>query len=597
MRAYINNKPFDFDREITILEAARKMGFYIPTLCAFKPLCHTPGTCAVCIVRVKRGDGRELTLTSCKTPLEDGMEVDTISSQVKKMQRAQVALLFADHDQDCVTCGRYGNCELLQLARNLGVSKAPYTGKFIAKRTRDESDLAINLDANKCVRCMRCVEVCNQLHGIGALRIDNIGTESAVHLNGAERWIDSNKCVRCGQCIMVCPTGALMSTDHVDEAREILEDEDIISVVQFAPSVRATIGDSFGVPPGTNLEKRIISGLKHMGANYVLDTNFSADMVIMEEGTELLKRVKDPHAVMPMFTSCCPAWVNYVEQHRPELLDHLSTTRSPQGVMSSMAKTWLPEKLGVDPVKIRVISIMPCTAKKIEAARPQLAKDGVPDTDLVLTVRELARLLKSRGIDLKNIEDGEFDTPFMSKGSGAGVIFGKSGGVAEAAARTLYYVLNGKDADKIEFHPSTHPYVYKEAELNTGNKTLRVAVVYGLAHADKICQEVLNGTCSYDFIEVMTCPGGCVNGGGTIRTRGNYLNLTEQRFSVLEKADEASPVRQSHNNPMVKEAYEEYFGEPNSHKAHHLLHTTYDNRRKEEAVPSIREVWQKIKLG
>lgn len=597
MRAYINNKPFDFDEEITILEAARRMGFYIPTLCAFKPLCHTPGTCAVCIVRVKRADGQELTLTSCKTPLEDGMEVDTISSQVKKMQRAQVSLLFADHDQDCVTCGRYGNCELLQLARNLGVSKAPYTGKFTAERTRDESDIAINLDANKCVRCMRCVEVCNQLHGIGALRIDNIGTESAVHLNGADRWIDSNKCVRCGQCIMVCPTGALMSTDHVDEAREILEDEDIISVVQFAPSVRATIGDSFGVPPGTNLEKRIISGLKHMGANYVLDTNFSADMVIMEEGTELLNRVKDPHAVMPMFTSCCPAWVNYVEQHRPELLDHLSTTRSPQGVMSSMAKTWLPEKLGVEPSKIRVISIMPCTAKKIEAARPQLSKEGGPDTDLVLTVRELSRLFKSRGIDLKNIEDGEFDTPFMSEGSGAAVIFGKSGGVAEAAARTLYYVLNGKDVDTISFRPSEHPFVFKEAELDTGEKKLRIGVVYGLAHADKICQEILDGKCSYDFIEVMTCPGGCVNGGGTIRTRGNYLNLTEKRFSVLEKADENSKVRQSHNNPMVKEAYEEFFGEPNSHKAHRLLHTTYDNRKRVEEVPSIREVWKKIKLG
>ena len=310
MRAYINNKPFDFDQEITILEAARQMGFFIPTLCAFKPLCHTPGTCAVCIVRVKRADGQELTLTSCKTPLEDGMEVDTISTQVKKMQRTQVALIFADHDMDCVTCGRYGNCELLQLARNLGVQKAPYTGKFIAERKVDHTDPAIELDVNKCVRCMRCVEVCNQIQGIGALRIDEIGTKAGVCLNGSKDWVDSTKCVRCGQCIMVCPTGALMSTDNVEKAREILEDENVISVVQFAPSVRATLGDAFGTLSGTNVEKRIIAGLKMMGANYVLDTNFSADVVIMEEGTELLNRVKDKHSVMPMFTSCCPGWVS-----------------------------------------------------------------------------------------------------------------------------------------------------------------------------------------------------------------------------------------------------------------------------------------------
>ena len=270
MRAYINNKPFDFDQEITILEAARQMGFFIPTLCAFKPLCHTPGTCAVCIVRVKRADGQELTLTSCKTPLEDGMEVDTISSQVKKMQRTQVALIFADHDMDCVTCGRYGNCELLQLARNLGVQKAPFTGKFIAERKVDHTDPAIELDVNKCVRCMRCVEVCNKIQGIGALRIDEIGTKAGVCLNGTKDWVDSTKCVRCGQCIMVCPTGALMSTDNVDKAREILEDESVISVVQFAPSVRATLGDAFGTLSGTNVEKRIIAGLKMMGANYVL---------------------------------------------------------------------------------------------------------------------------------------------------------------------------------------------------------------------------------------------------------------------------------------------------------------------------------------
>ena len=275
----------------------------------------------------------------------------------------------------------------------------------------------------------------------------------------------------------------------------------------------------------------------------------------------------------------------------------LFRSRSPQAVLSSLAKTWLPEKIGCEPSKIRVISIMPCTAKKIEARRPQLAKDGVPDTDLVLTVRELARLFKSRGIDLKEIDDGEFDTPFMSQGSGAGVIFGKSGGVAEAASRTLYHVLTGTEVNNVPFKPSNHPHVYKEAEMDEGGVKLKIAVVYGLANANKICDEVAAGTCDYNFIEVMTCPGGCVNGGGTIRFRGNYLNATSKRFEVLERADENSPVRQSHNNPMVKELYDEFLGEPNSHKAHQLLHTSYDDRSKTPAVPSIRHVWKKIQLG
>lgn len=597
MRAYINNKPFDFDKPITILEAARQMEIFIPTLCAFKPLNHTPGTCSVCIVRVKRADGQELTLTSCKTPLEDGMRVDTTSSTVKRLQREQVELLFADHEQDCVTCGRYGNCELLQLARNLGVRSASYTGQFTAPRTVDNSDIAISLDANKCVRCMRCVEVCNQIHGIGALRIDGIGTKAGVKVNGANRWIDSNLCVRCGQCVMVCPTGALMEHDNVDEAVEILENDELISVVQFAPAVRVTLGDAFGLLPGTNVEKKVIAGLKQLGANFVLDTNFSADMVIMEEGHELLSRLKDPHAKKPMFTSCCPAWVNYVEQHKPELLDHLSTTRSPQAVMASLAKTFLPEKIGVDPARIRVISIMPCTAKKVEAARPQLSKAGVQDTDLVLTVRELARLFKGHGIDLKTLPDADFDTPFMSRGTGAGVIFGKSGGVAEAAARTVYYVLTGKEAERIPFTESADPRVFKEATIQLGDKSLKIAVVYGLANAEKIGQEVLGGKSPYDFIEVMTCPGGCINGGGTIRSRGNYLHAFKPRFKALEEADEKSPVRQSHNNPMVQSVYEEFLEKPNSHKAHKLLHTSYDNRKAKKKAPDIRQIWQKIQLA
>lgn len=599
MRAYINGKPFDFNEELTILQAARRVGAYIPTLCAFQPLNHTPGTCGVCLVDVERADGEKLSITSCKNRLEDGMKVNTSSPYVRKIQREQVELLFADHEQDCVTCPRYGNCELLMLARSLGVHQAAYTGKFTAKRRLDLSDKALRLDANKCIRCFRCVEVCKQVQHCNALKIDGIGAESGVALCGADRWIDSDRCVRCGQCTLVCPTGALAEIDQIDEALEYLENPNVISVVQFAPAVRATLGEAFGMPAGTNVEGKLITAIKKLGADYVLDTNFAADVTIMEEGTELLERLKDKTQKGPMFTSCCPAWVNWVEQHRPSFIPHLSTTRSPQGIMSSLAKNWLPEKIDANPVRIKVISIMPCTAKKVEAARPQLGDGSLRDTDVVLTVREFSRLLKGRGIDLNDLEESKFDTPFMSEGTGAAVIFGRSGGVAEAALRTLYALCNGHElSGGVPWHRSEHPNMDREVEVElNGIGKVKVGVLYGLANAEAIVKEVEEGKCDYDFIEVMSCPGGCVNGGGTPRVMGNYFNRNVPRTRTLDNCDRMLEIRQSHNNPMVKAVYDEFLGTPNSRRAHRLLHTEYNDRSKAHDEPDIRAIWKKIQLA
>ena len=599
MRAFINGKPFDFNEELTILEAARRVGAFIPTLCAFAPLNHTPGTCGVCLVDVERANGEKLTITSCKNRLEDGMKVNTASPYVRQIQREQVELLFADHRQDCVTCPRYGSCELLMLAKNLGVHQASYTGKFTANRRIDTSDTAMRLDANKCIRCFRCVEVCKTVQGCNALKIEGIGTHSGVALCGTERWIDSDRCVRCGQCTLVCPTGALSEHDQVEEALEYLENPNYITVVQFAPAVRATLGESFGLQPGMNVEHKIVTALKQLGADFVFDTNFSADVTIMEEGTELLTRLKDPARKGPMFTSCCPAWINWVEQHHPSTIPYLSTTRSPQAILSSLAKNWLPEKINKNPSAIKVISIMPCTAKKTEASRTQLADGTLQDTDVVLTIREFSRLLKGRGISLPDLEETDFDSPYMTQGSGAAVIFGRSGGVAEAALRTLYKITNCRElVGGVRWHRSEHPNVQKEVEVElNGIGAVRVAVVYGLSNASVIAKEVDEGTCVYDFIEVMSCPGGCVNGGGTPRVQGNWFNRNTPRTRTLDCLDRSLEVRQSHNNPQVQALYEDFLGTPNSQRAHRLLHTHYQDRSTEPKTPDIREIWQKIKLA
>ncbi|MBO5658469.1 MAG: iron hydrogenase small subunit [Duodenibacillus sp.] len=598
MQIRINDQLVECQEGDTILTAAKRADIFIPTLCAYLPLNHTPGTCRVCLVEIVHPvTGEATVVTSCNTPVSDGLIVQTRTARVRKMQRQQVAWLFADHNQDCASCVRHGNCELQTVAMYTGLINNSCSGRFTAKRPIDTSSPSLFREANKCIRCGRCVEVCRTIQGLGCLTMDNIGTECGVGIAGADQWADSTKCVNCGQCTLVCPTGALGLKNQTETAIEWMEDPEITTVVAFAPAVRVTMGDYFRLPPGTDVEKRIVTALKHIGADYVCDINWAADVTIMEEGTELLHRLEEG-GTLPMMTSCCPGWVNFVEKIHPELIAHLSTTRSPQAIFGALAKTWFAREHGIDPKKLRFISIMPCTAKKDEAQRDQLARDGMPDTDLVLTVREFGDLLRRNGVHLGHLPDGEFDSPFMTQNTGASVIFGVTGGVMEAAVRTVYAVLTGKELAPIEFQPVRGQDWVKEATVDLGDKgTIKLAVVHTLAHAEKLCQLVKQGKADYHFVEVMACPGGCINGGGTVRRKNRYMEFNEQRAAAIYAIDEKRPLRQSHKNPDVVRLYEEFLGEPCGHASHDLLHTHYKMRKRNPKPQSITDIWKKVQLG
>lgn len=598
MKAWINDTQIEFNEGETILAAARRHGIFIPTLCAYLPLDHTPGTCRVCLVEMTEPDGGEKKIvTACTTPLSEGMRILTRTPEVRRMQRMQVAWVFADHDQDCASCGRHGNCELQDLAEYVGLRDNGCSGRFTEKRPDDWSANGVVRDVNKCIRCGRCVEVCRTVQGLSALTLDDIGTKCGVGIAGAKRWADSARCVQCGQCTMVCPTGALSENDQCETAVDWLDDKDIKTVFAFAPAVRVTLGDAFGVPKGINVEKKIISALKMLGADFVCDINWAADVTIMEEGTELLHRLqKKEH--LPMMTSCCPGWVNFVEKVHPEWLENLSSTRSPQGIFGSLVKTWFAKEHNIDPAKLRFVSIMPCTAKKDEAARDQLKKDGMPDTDLVLTVREFGRLLRRYGIELDKLRDGKFDSPFMATNTGAGAIFGVSGGVMEAAVRTVHYKVTGKELGPVEYQPVRALNGMREAVVDLGEKgKVRIAVVNGLANAEKLLEKVKSGEVQYDFIEVMACPGGCIDGGGTIRNKNEYLTAMRERTATIYAIDTKRQYRQSHNNPEVIRLYDEFLDEPMSHKAEVLLHTTYNNHQKKAKRPTVTRIWKAVQLG
>ena len=449
MKAYINNKEVTFNADETILETAKRHGHFIPTLCEMADLGHIPGTCRVCLVEIRRkGDPNAYIVTSCTTPMEQGMEVFTRSARVRKKQRLQVELLLADHHQDCASCIRHGNCELQDVAQFVGLNQTRYHyPHFYERRTRDESSRALVRDMSKCIRCLRCLTVCREVQGTDVLVITEKGLETEISVRD-DLPLGSSACVSCGQCILVCPVGALSERDDTDKVIDYLYDPEAITVFQFAPAVRVALGEEFGLPPGANVEGKIISALKRLGADLVLDTNFTADLVIMEEGSELLKRVKNGGSI-PMFTSCCPGWVNFAEKNFPDILDHISTTRSPQQCFGSMAKTYLAGQMGLAPERMRVVSIMPCTAKKEEARRPEFYGQGRPDVDVVLTTREFARLLKREGLNLAEMEDSTFDNPFMSHYSGAAAIFGATGGVMEAALRTVYKLVQGKELREV----------------------------------------------------------------------------------------------------------------------------------------------------
>ena len=565
----------------TILEAACKIGINIPTLCHIdlKGTCikNNPASCRICVVEVA---GRRNLAPACATRCTEGMVVKTSTLRVMSARKVVAELILSDHPNDCLTCPKCGNCELQTLALRFNIREMPFNGGELSPRKREvTSSIVRNMD--KCIFCRRCESVCNDVQTVGALGAIRRGFNTTI-APAFDRMMKDSECTYCGQCVAVCPVGALTERDYTNRLLDDLADPDKIVIVQTAPAVRAALGEEFGLPPGTLVTGKMVYALRELGFDYVFDTDFAADVVIMEEGTELLDRIRNGGA-LPMFTSCCPGWINYAEKHCPDILPRLSSTRSPQAVFGALAKTYLPEKMGMAPQRIRVISIMPCIAKKDEAARAELASGGIPDVDVVITVREFARLLRRMGVDLASIEPEPFDNPFMSASTGAAVIFGSTGGVMEAAVRTVYAVLNGKEMESIESAPLRGMDGVREADidLGPGNGSIRVAICHGLRNARRLAEEALAGTSPYTFIEVMACPGGCVDGGGTSRVKGDYHPCAVKRQQGLYAIDRAMPRRQSHNNPQVKKLYEDFLGAPNSHKAHELLHTGYADRRRE----------------
>lgn len=596
MKGYINNKEVGFTNGQTILEVARAHNKFIPTLCELADINHRPGTCRVCLVDVKReSESEHHILPSCMTPMEEGMAVLTRTPEVREKQRLQVEMLLADHNQDCATCIRHGNCELQDVAQFVGLQQTRYSfPEFYQNRSRDFSSPSIVRDMTKCIRCFRCVNICRELQGVDALVCREEGLNIEISPRDNLPLAESG-CISCGQCITVCPVGALAERDEIEQALDYLYDPEIVTVVQFAPAVRVAVGEEFGFTLGENVEGKMIAAFRELGVDVILDTNFTADLVIMEEGSELLARLQDKDAVLPMFTSCCPGWINFVEKHYPQMTGHLSTTRSPQQCLGSMAKTYLAQKMDIDPSVMRVISIMPCTAKKGEAARDDFNHEGMKDVDMVLTTREFARLLKREGIDLDSMADDSFDNPWMSDSTGAAVIFGNSGGVMEAAVRTVHKVVTGSEIEDIEYTEVRGESSYRRAvvDLGEGGK-IDIGVVHTLKEARRVIEQIEAGESDLHFIEVMACPGGCVCGGGQPVSKHSYQGNRGMRTSGLFSIDKKRKVRQSHNNPMITEIYSSFLGEPLGEKSHHLLHTKYSDRRQKRTAHSMLEIWQEI---
>lgn len=585
--------------EESILACARRHGIYIPSLCELNDIDHAPGTCRVCMVEVASQDqaSAPLLAAACVTPARPGMAVNTHSRRAREAQRLQVELMLADHNQDCATCVRHGNCELQDVAQFVGL----HSNRFFDRsrtlgRSVDRSSPAMVRDMSKCVRCQRCIAICRQGQTVDALVVTGTGLDTAVGLHHGLSQAEST-CVTCGQCVLVCPTGALGERDETDRVLDYLFDPEIVTVFQFAPAVRVGFGEEFGFPVGTNVEGQIIAALRQLGADIVLDTNFAADVVIMEESAELLRRLGERRR--PTFTSCCPAWINFAERHYPDLLPLLSSTKSPQQCLGVIAKTYLPERMGIDPARIRVISIMPCVAKKDERTRPQLQfANGMREVDLVLTTREFARLLKRRGLDLRNLTPSTFDNPYMSAYSGAGAIFGTTGGVMEAAVRTMYRIVNGRELEHTEVTPLRGFEGLRTAAVEVGGAvgTVKVAMAHGLGPTRELCERIRAGTADFDFIEIMACPGGCVDGGGNLRSKKAYRRNALKRRDTLFAIDRANGVRQSHNNPQVQALYRDFLEQPFSERAHQLLHTWYSDRSI-AMTQTVRDVWDEITMS
>ena len=590
---YINGKQVQFEEGQTILAVARENGHFIPTLCKMGEINHTPATCRVCLAEIKRkGTDVNRAVTTCNTPMEEGLQVFTRTPQVREKQRLQVELLLADHDQDCAACVRHGDCELQDVAQFVGLTQTRFGQRaFHKSRTRDNSSPSIVRDMTKCIRCFRCVAVCREVQGADVLQVKKKGLATEIGVRDGHD-IANSACVSCGQCTLVCPVGALAEVQDAETVVDYLYDPDVFTVFQFAPAVRVALGEEFGLPPGTNVEGEMVTALRHLGADVVLDTNFTADLVIMEEGSELISRIKND-GPLPMFTSCSPGWINFVEKNFPEMREHLSSTKSPQQCFGAIAKSYLATQMKVDPKKMRVISIMPCTAKKGEAKRTEFVHDDA-DVDVVLTTREFGRLLKREGLHLPALEKGTFDNPWMGAYSGAAEIFGTTGGVMEAALRSVHYLLSGKELDRITLNEVRGLDNIRTATVEVpGFGAVNVAIAHGLKAARAVVEQVKSGEADYHFVEVMTCPGGCMCGGGQPKGKKSYHSSKEARQRAIYAIDAHHPIRQSHNNPLIKKLYEAFLKAPGSPVAHELLHTHYADR-KQIIHRSIKEIWREI---
>ena len=577
----IEGHSYQVDAGLTILEAAKECGYTIPTLCAFNHGECSRGSCRVCLVEVKGARGL---VASCVYPVNEGMEIIISSPKAVSARRTSVELLLSNHSKNCQQCTKNEYCELLNVAKITGARDNMYEGSKTPV-TIDELTPSIIRDTSKCVLCGRCVERCKNAQGIGILGFENRGFKTIV-APAYNRSMKNSPCILCGQCVNVCPTGALMEKSEIDKLDQAKKEGKYI-VVQTAPAVRAALGEEFGMPIGTSVTGKMVAALKRLGFDKVYDTNFAADLTIMEEATELLHRIKEG-GQLPMITSCSPGWVNYAEYFYGDLLGHLSSCKSPHEMEGAIIKSYFAEKKGLDPKNIFVVSIMPCTAKKYEKERPENAsKDGLKDVDCVLTTRELARLIKRSGIDFRRLPDEEFDQDLLGEYTGAGVIFGVTGGVMEAALRTAYYTVTGKEHELITFKEVRGFDGLKEAEIDLNGTKIKVAVAHGMKNAKPLLDDIRAGKSPYTFIEIMGCPGGCINGGGQPFVKPCFLpneddnildTYKEKRAKVLYSEDEKQILRQSHRNTQIQQLYKDYLGEPNSHKAHELLHTTYHSR-------------------
>jgi len=564
---FIDNQPVELNGEVNLLTLVRKVGVELPTFCYHSEL-SIYGACRMCVVEI---EGRGI-VAACSTPPTPGMRILTNSPRVQRVRRTVLELLLANHERECTTCEKNGNCKLQDLANRFGVRKIRF-GERDMKLPIDDSSASIVRDPNKCILCGDCVRMCSEVQGIGILNFANRGSKVQV-TPAFNKKMAEVECVNCGQCSAVCPTGALVVKSQVNQAWKALADPNKVVVAQVAPAVRVALGEEFGMEAGQIVTGKVVGALKRLGFDKVFDTCIAADLTIMEETTELIERL-EKGIEGPLFTSCCPAWVKYAEHNGSNLLKNLSTCRSPQQMFGSLVKRYWAKELGKEPKDIYVISIMPCTAKKFEAARPEFTVDGVPDVDLVLTTQELSQMIRESGLDFAAVDPDSFDMPFGFT-TGAGVIFGASGGVAEAALRAAYEMVTGEVLEQVNFESIRGFAGLKEATVNLNGKEVKVAVVHGLGNAKELLNKLNSGEAKYDFVEVMACPGGCISGAG--QPQAVDMNTKKARARGIYHADKLSQLRKSQDNPVVAKFYEKWLQRPNSHEAHETLHTSYSTR-------------------